>query len=62
MPWSERGLLEVLPAMNQRSSAITARRKTRFVVRRGRMGVGSAEGSEAGLERANLSWEGAKME
>ena len=48
--------------MNQRSSAITARRKTRFVVRRGRMGVGSAEGSEAGLERANLSWEGAKME
>ena len=48
--------------MNQRSSAITARRKTRFVVRRGRMGiVVGAEGEEEeeeeveGRERENRS-------
>lgn len=42
--------------MNQRSSAITARRKTRFVVSRGRIREPS------GLERENLSCLGAKME
>ena len=48
-PWSERDLEDVLPAMNQSSSAITARRKTRFVVRRGKTClncVGSCEGQE----------------
>lgn len=42
--------------MNQRSSARTARRKTRFVVRRGRMGVPS------GVERENFRGRGAKRE
>jgi len=56
MPASVRGLEEVEPEMNQRSSAITARRKTRFVVRRGRMSVPS------GWERENLRGLGAKRE
>jgi hypothetical protein len=38
-PASLRASDEVLASMNQRSSAMTARVKTRFVVRRGRMGV-----------------------
>ena len=57
MPWSWRVLAEVLPLMNQRSSAMTARRKTRFVVRSGRMRLLSE-----GLERVNFSCGGAKME
>ena len=56
MPASERGREEVLPEMNQRSSARTARRKTRFVVRRGRMGV------PVGEERANFNGRGANRE
>lgn len=56
MPASERGMDDVLPEMNQSSSATTARRKTRLVVRRGRIGVPSA------VERANLRGLGAKME
>jgi hypothetical protein len=56
MPAAERGREEVLPEMNQRSSAMTARRKTRFVVRRGRMGV------PVGEERENLRARGAKRE
>ena len=42
MPEAESGSEEVEPDMNQRSSAMTARRKTRLVVRRGRMGVGGS--------------------
>ena len=56
MPALERATEDVLPEMNQRSSATTARRKTRFVVRRGRMGVPSTE------ERENLRGRGAKRE
>ena len=48
--------------MNHRSSAMTARRKTRFVVSSGRTGIGSAVGSSAGPERANFSCAGAKIE
>ena len=58
--------------MNQRSSAITARRKTRFVVKRGRIGVRGvvvdagcdeviAESVE-GREREKTIGLGAKME
>ena len=43
------------PEMNQRSSARTARRKTRLVVRRGRRGVPD------GVERENLRGRGAKI-
>jgi hypothetical protein len=56
MPALERGREEVLPETNQRSSATTARRKTRFVVRRGRMGVPAAE------DRENFKGRGAKRE
>jgi hypothetical protein len=56
IPASERGREEVLPEMNQRSSARTARRKTRLVVRRGRMGAPSGE------ERENFRGVGAKRE
>jgi hypothetical protein len=42
--------------MNQRSSPITARRKTRFVVRRGRIGFPSGE------VRENFMGRGAKIE
>lgn len=62
MPTSERGIEEVEPAMNQSSSAITARRNTRLVVRRGRIGVGDREGSEEGREREKRSGAGAKSE
>jgi hypothetical protein len=48
MPASARGREDVEPEMNQRSSAMAARMKTRFVVRRGRIGVPLRE------ERANL--------
>lgn len=50
------------PATNQSSSAITARKKTRFVVRSGNIGVGSAFGSEEGRDSANRSCGGAKRE
>lgn len=39
MPAADRGREDVEPDMNQSNSAITARRKTRLVVRRGRIGV-----------------------
>ena len=61
--------------MNQRSSAMTARRKTRLVVRRGRMrvceGEGEGEGevdvgsvvvAVLGVESVKRSCVGAKME
>ena len=54
----------MLPEMNQSSSAITARRKTRLVVKRGRIGVvpcgsvGVGEGREREKRRAG----GAKRE
>jgi len=54
-PAAERGIDEVLPEMNQRSSAMMARVKTRLVVRRGRTGTPERL-------RANLSGRGAKME
>lgn len=56
MPAAVRGRDEVDPETNQRSSAMTARRKTRLVVRRGKMGVPSA------AERENLRGLGAKRE
>lgn len=56
MPASDKGSEDVQPETNQRSSAITARRKTRLVVRRGRMGVPSS------LERENLRGVGANIE
>ena len=62
IPAAARGSDDVLLQMNHRSSATTARRKTRFVVRRGRMGVGVAQESDEGRERENRSWGGAKME
>lgn len=56
MPASERGREEVEPLMNQRSSARTARRKTRLVVRSGRMR------EPLGEVRVNFRGVGAKME
>jgi hypothetical protein len=54
-PCEERVCEEVSPEMNHRSSAMMALVKTRFVVRRGRMGVPSRL-------RENLRGRGAKME
>lgn len=64
MPASDRGIEDVQPEMNQRSSAMTARMKTRFVVRRGRMGIAGEEGSsgEEGREREKRRGEGANRE
>ena len=62
MPTSERGRDEVEPEMNQRSSAMTARRKTRFVVRSGRTGIGCDEGSEEGRDKEKRMAGGAKRE
>lgn len=53
---------DVLPEMNQRSSAITARRKTRLVVRSGRIGIGGCEESFEGRERENRRGGGAKTD
>lgn len=62
MPASERGRDEVEPATSQRSSAMTARKKTRLVVRRGSTGIGCDEGSGEGREREKRSAGGAKRE
>ena len=62
MPASDRGRDEVEPAMNQRSSAMTARRKTRLVVRSGRTGIGCEDGSGEGREREKRRAGGAKSE
>lgn len=62
IPCSERGFDDVDPATNQRSSAIRARRKTRFVVRRGRIGVGYSEGFGDGRESEKRSCGGANMD
>ena len=62
MPASERNRDEVEPAINQRSSAMTARTKTRLVVRRGRTGVGCDDGSGEGREREKRRAVGAKRE
>jgi hypothetical protein len=56
MPASERGREDVLPEMNQRSSAITARVNTRLVVRRGKMG------NPDGVLSVNLRGFGANIE
>jgi len=61
MPCVARGRDVVEPATNQRSSATTARRKTRFVVRRGRINVGDVVVVEE-EEREKRSWLGAKLE
>ena len=50
MPTSLRGTDEVVPAINQSSSAITARRNTRLVVMRGNIGTGGSKGFVDGLE------------
>jgi hypothetical protein len=62
MPASDNGREEVLPEINQRSSAMTARKKTRLVVRSGRIGVGGRLGSDEGRERENRSGRGANVE
>ena len=62
MPASEKGRDEVEPEMNQSSSAMTARRKTRLVVKSGSTGIGCDEGSGEGREREKRSAEGAKRE
>ena len=51
MPVSAKGMEEVLPAMNHNSSPMTARRNTRFVVRRGKIGTGGSVGFEDGRDR-----------
>lgn len=48
--------------MNQSSSAITARRKTLLVVKRGSIGIGLSDGLAAGREREKRSAGGAKSE
>ena len=52
----------MLPEINQRSSAMTARTKTRLVVRRGKIGVGGRVGSPEGCERANRRGVGANID
>ena len=51
MPVAAKGMDEVLPAMNHNSSPMTARRKTRLVVRRGKIGTGGSVGFEDGRDR-----------
>ena len=48
--------------MNQRSSAMTARRKTRLVVRRGSTGIGFEDGSDEGRDKEKRRAGGAKRE
>ena len=62
MPEAESGREEVEPDMNQRSSAMTARRKTRLVVRRGMTGVGGSGGVGDGRVREKRRGGGAKRE
>ena len=65
MPASDSGLEEVVPATNQRSSVVTARRKTRFVVSSGSIGMrvfGSAGVAGLGFDREKRSCGGAKRE
>ena len=50
------------PSTNHSSSAMTARRKTRFVVRRGRIGIGGSELVLEGREREKRSAGGAKRD
>lgn len=56
MPAAVNGRDEVEPEINHKSSAMTARRKTRFVVRRGKIKAPS------GVERENLRGLGANNE
>lgn len=56
MPAALRGSEDVEPETNQRSSAITARKKTRLVVKRGRIG------SCKGVDRENFRGVGANIE
>ena len=62
MPASDRGKEDVEPEMNHSSSAITARRKTRLVVMRGRMGTGLSDWSGAGRESEKRRAGGAKRD
>ena len=52
----------MLPEMNQRSSAMTARMKTRLVVRSGMIGVGREEGERDSREREKRRGGGANRE
>jgi len=50
IPASDKGLDDVQPDTNHSSSVVTARRKTRFVVRSGRIGIRESESEgESGL-------------
>jgi len=62
IPASLRAREDVEPEMNQRSSAMMARVKTRLVVRRGRIGVGGCVGSFEGRERVKRRGGGANVE
>ncbi len=53
---------DVDPDMNQRSSAMTARRNTRLVVRSGRIGVGLFDPWDARRESLKRSAGGAKRD
>jgi predicted ribonuclease YlaK len=62
MPCVDNGREEVLPEMNQSNSATTARRKTRFVVKRGSISVGESLGFAEGHEREKRKGCGANIE
>ena len=62
MPCADKGKDEVLPEMNQSSSATTARKKTRFVVKRGSINVGGSPGFAEGRVREKRRGWGAKIE
>lgn len=62
MPASESGIEDVAPEMNHKSSAITARRKTRLVVRSGRIRTESSESFEAGRDKEKRRAGGANRE
>lgn len=57
MPWADKVWAEVEPDMNHSSSAMTARRKTRLVVSRGRISLLSDVD-----DRENLNGGGAKID
>lgn len=59
--WSDNDVDDVLPVMNHSSSAVTARKKTRFVVRSGRIRIG-LDGSVEGRESSKRNWRGANRE
>jgi hypothetical protein len=62
MPCADKGKVEVLPEINQSNSAITARRKTRLVVKRGSTRIRGSPGLVEGIEREKWRGCGAKIE